>query len=66
MNFILSSLSLDVEIIVARHFGGNTASQVLLKKLGFVHEGTLRKGIKGYKDIIYDDCIYSLMPDELK
>lgn len=65
-HFLKVLFKTDVEIIVARHFGGNTASQVLLKKLGFVHEGTLRKGIKGYKDIIYDDCIYSLMPDELK
>lgn len=48
------------EIISARVFVGNDASKRLLEKLGFIHEGTLRHAVKGYKGIIYDDQLFSL------
>ncbi|MFQ8706023.1 MAG: GNAT family N-acetyltransferase [Thomasclavelia sp.] len=51
------------EIISARAFVGNESSKNLLLKLGFVLEGCLRKAVKGYKGIIYDDLVFSLLKD---
>lgn len=53
-----------VELVSARVFKENMASIRLLEKLGFRHEGTLRKAVKGYKNIIYDDCVFSILKDE--
>ena len=50
--------------ITARSFAPNIASQRLLESLGFAREGVLRKCVKGYKDIIFDDCLYSLMRED--
>ena len=33
----------DAEMLVASHFPANAASRTLIEKLGFTHEGTLRK-----------------------
>ncbi len=54
----------DIEIISARAFSENTYSIKLLKKLGFVQEGYLRRCVKGYNDIIYDDTIFSMFKGE--
>lgn len=47
------------DVVSARVFSPNSASIGLLKKLGFNHEGTLKHAVKGYGDIIYDDCLFS-------
>lgn len=52
------------DIISARTFSKNIASFKLLKKLGFLHEGTIRHAVLGYNDIIYDDDIFSITKKE--
>lgn len=51
--------------VSARCFLPNVASQRLLESLDFRREGVVRKCVKGYHDIIFDDCIYSLMREDL-
>ena len=53
-----------IEVISARVFVDNTASKKLLIKLGFVLEGHLRRAVKGYQGIIYDDLLFSLLKDD--
>ena len=55
---------LKVELISARAFKDNIASCTLLKKLGFTHEGTLRRCVKAHGGIIYDDMIFSITKEE--
>ncbi|MBQ8579997.1 MAG: GNAT family N-acetyltransferase [Oscillospiraceae bacterium] len=50
--------------VAARCFAPNTASQRLLESLGFHRDGVVRKCVKGYRDIVFDDCLYSLMQEE--
>lgn len=52
------------ELISARVLKGNVASERLLKKLHFVHEGTLRYAVKGFQDIIYNDSLFSITQTE--
>lgn len=52
------------EVLSIRAFKDNIASIKLAEKLGFVNEGCIRHGVKGYKDIIYDDMIYSILRKE--
>lgn len=54
----------ETEVVVARVFKGNEASMKLLERLGFVHEGTLRKAVMGYGNILYDDALYSILKEE--
>ncbi len=56
----------NVDIISARVFSLNIASQKLLESLNFQLEGCIRQCVKGHHDIIYDDCIYSLLKCEYK
>ena len=51
----------ELECISARSFEPNIASRKLLEKLGFRHEGTIRRCVRGYGDIVYDDTLYSLL-----
>lgn len=62
----LISLLFDqgIELVSARVFKENIASIRLLEKLGFRHEGILRKAVKGYKNVIYDDCVFSVLKEE--
>ena len=53
-----------LECISARCFAPNIASQRLLESLGFTREGVLRRCVKGYRDIVFDDCLYSLMEED--
>ena len=55
---------MDCEVISARVFADNEASKALLKKLGFNHEGTLKYAVKGYGDVIHDDCLFSIVKEE--
>lgn len=52
------------ELISARVFAKNTASLQLVKSLGFQKEGCIRRCVKGYDDIIYDDVIHSMLKEE--
>lgn len=52
-----------ISSITARAFKDNEKSQNLLKRLGFIHEGTLRNAVCGYGQIIHDDCLFSLSKD---
>ena len=53
-----------LECVSARCFVPNVASQRLLESLGFTREGVLRKCVKGYRDTVFDDCLYSLMKED--
>ena len=55
-----------LECICARAFSDNTASRALLKSLGFQENGIIPRCVKGYGDIIFDDVIHTLFPDNLK
>jgi len=54
------------EVVSARSFRENTASRALLQKLGFAYEGCLRKAVRGYQEMVYDDCFYSITKEEYK
>ena len=67
LSIIIDELfSLGCVVVSARVFAGNKASIALLKKLNFVHEGTLKYAVKGYQGIIHDDCLFSKMKEELR
>ncbi len=53
-----------VEVLSVRVFRDNRASRRLVEKLGFVNDGCIRRCVKGYQDIIYDDMIYSMLREE--
>jgi RimJ/RimL family protein N-acetyltransferase len=55
-----------VDVLAVRAFKANEASVRLIEKLGFIYEGCIRRGVKGYQDIIYDDMIYSMLREEYK
>lgn len=64
LNTLLAELfKQDIEVISARVFVDNEASKKLLMKLGFVLEGCLRRAVKGYQGIIFDDLLFSLIKD---
>lgn len=55
-----------LDCVAARCFAPNVASQRLLESLGFTRDGVVRKCVKGYKGIVFDDCLYSLMKEDWK
>lgn len=56
----------NMDCVAARCFVPNIASQKLLESLGFSRDGVVRKCVKGYKDIVFDDYLYSLMREDWK
>ena len=54
----------QAEVLSVRVFKDNIASRRLAEKLDFVYEGCIRRCIKGYEGIIYDDMIYSILKEE--
>ncbi len=54
----------NAELISARTFAENAASQGLLEKLGFVLEGQLRKGVRGPDGVVHEDRLYSILREE--
>lgn len=48
------------ERIAARAFAPNIASRRLLESLGFRQEGMLRRAVRGYGGLVFDDTLYSL------
>ena len=55
---------LQLECISARAFTANEASHHLLLSLGFHQDGVIPRCVKAYRDVIYDDGIYSLLKEE--
>lgn len=56
----------ELECVSARSFAPNVASRRLLEKLGFRQEGLIRRCVRGYGDIVYDDTLYSLQRQEFR
>lgn len=54
----------NLTCVSARCFAPNIASQRLLESLGFHRDGMVRKCVRGYRDIVFDDCLYSLMRED--
>jgi RimJ/RimL family protein N-acetyltransferase len=52
------------DVVVARVFADNMASRRMMEKAGFVQEGILRHAVKGYKEKIFDDVLYSILRTE--
>ena len=48
------------ERVAARAFAPNIASRRLLESLGFRQEGMLRRAVRGYGGLVFDDTLYSL------
>ena len=55
---------LNCELITVRVFEENKASMGLVKKLGFTHEGTLRRCVKTPAGRIFTDCLFSVTKEE--
>ena len=56
----------NLECISARAFAPNAASRALLRSLGFQENGMIPKCVKGYGDVVFDDVIHTLFPENLK
>jgi len=56
----------NLELISARVFGENEASQALLRKLGFNCEGTLRKGVRTHDGNAHSDKMFSILREEFQ
>jgi len=56
----------NLECVSARAFAPNIASRALLRSLGFQENGIIPKCVKGYGDVIFDDVIHTLFPENLK
>ena len=48
------------ERVTARAFTPNTASRRLLESLGFRQEGLLRRAVRGYGGVVFDDTLHSI------
>lgn len=55
-----------LECICARAFAPNAASRALLKSLGFRENGIIPKCVRGYGDVVFDDVIHTMFPEDLK
>lgn len=55
-----------LDCICARAFADNTASRALLRSLGFQENGIIPLCVKGYGDVIFDDVIHTMFPQDLK
>lgn len=56
----------ELTCVSARCFAPNIASQRLLESLGFRRDGIVRRCVRGWKDTVFDDCLYSLLREEFK
>lgn len=54
----------DIDVVCARAFSTNVGSKKLLTKLGFNHDGTIRRAVVGYKGIVFDDSVFSYLREE--
>lgn len=56
----------ELSCVAARSFAPNTASRKLLESLGFHCDGYIPMCVKGYKDTIFDDTLYSVFKENWK
>ncbi len=54
----------DLEVVAARVFTGNIASEKLLRSLRFVYEGCIRRCVRTSESEIRDDMQFSLLREE--
>lgn len=57
---------LGAQVLSARVFVPNTASVRVLEKLGFTHEGTLRRAVTTPAGVTYDDMLFSLLREDAR
>ena len=55
--------NLNHEIIAARVFTDNADSVRLMRKLGFVEEGLIHKGIRDFDGLVHDDYLFAKYKD---
>lgn len=55
---------LNIEIVSVNHYPFNIQSEAVIKKIGFIYEGTLRQSTLRFDGIILDNVLYSLTKDE--
>ena len=58
------SYYLGEQVVAARVFTGNIASEKLLRSLGFVYEGCIRRCVRTSESEIRDDMQFSLLREE--
>lgn len=56
----------NLTCVAARSFAPNTASRKLLESLGFHCDGYIPMCVRGYKDTIFDDTLYSVFKENWK
>ncbi len=54
----------SMELVSARVFVGNVASERLLESLGFSKEGVFRRCVRDYSGNVFDDQAFSLLREE--
>lgn len=57
---------LGMKVVEARVFDDNARSVRMMERLGFTHEGTLRRAVLGWDGRIHDDRLYSLLCEEFE
>lgn len=58
--------ALGLKVVEARVFDDNARSVRMMERLGFTHEGTLRRAVLGWDGRIHDDRLYSLLREEFE
>ena len=58
--------TLGRRVVDARVFDDNGRSIRMMERLGFTHEGTLRRAVLGYDGRIHDDRLYSMLREEFE
>jgi len=53
-----------LELVSARVFRGNAASERLLLSLGFTYEGCIRRCVRDKRGVVHDDMQFSLLREE--
>lgn len=55
---------LGIDLLAARVFAGNTASERLLLRCGMLFEAQLRRAVQGSDGVLYDDRVFSITREE--
>ena len=58
--------TLGLKVVEARVFNDNARSVRMMERLGFTHEGTMRRAVLGWDGWIHDDRLYSLLREEFE